>query len=62
MDSLRGVLSVAEHFLHEEDPPDNLAGAMPSHDRLPTALPRVSHPGGDVSRQTGPWVGILFPA
>jgi hypothetical protein len=56
------VLSVAEHCCHAEDPPDNLAGAMPGHDRLPIALPRVSHLGGDVSSPTGPWVGILLPA
>jgi hypothetical protein len=56
------MFSVADNFRHAEDPSNNLAGTMPGHDRLPTALPRVSHPGGDVSSPTGQRVGILLPA
>jgi hypothetical protein len=56
------VLSVAEGSRHAEDPSDNLAGAMPGHDRLFAALPLVSHPGGDVSSPTGRCAGILLPA
>jgi hypothetical protein len=42
------VLSVAERFRHAQDPSDHLAGAMPGHDRLSTALPLMSHLGRDV--------------
>lgn len=62
VDLIGVVFSVAERFHHAEDPSDNLAGAMPGHDRLLTALPLVSHPGGDVSSPTRRCVRILLPA
>jgi hypothetical protein len=50
------------HFRHAEDPSEDTACTVPGDDWLHTALPSVSHFGGDVSNPTGQRVGILLPA